>query len=133
VFENLPRTNLLDSFSSYSEVENYVSLLIKTHCIDKAKRIWWDVRPHPFFDIIEVRICDIPLRVQETIAIAALIQATAGKLWHLHACNQDFRQYSRALLMENKFRAVRYGLDGKRIVFAGAVVDSMALETRAGL
>jgi len=64
-----------------------------------------------------VRICDIPLRAQETIAIAALIQATACKLWHLHACNQDFRQYSRALLMENKFRAVRYGLDGKMIDF----------------
>jgi glutamate---cysteine ligase / carboxylate-amine ligase len=117
VFENFPRTNLPDSFGSYSEFENYVSLLIKTHCIDNAKKIWWDVRPHPFFDTIEVRICDIPLRAQETIAIAALIQATACKLWHLHACNQDFRQYSRALLMENKFRAVRYGLDGKMIDF----------------
>src|SRR5271163_1819866 len=117
VFENFPRTNLPDSFSSYSEFEQYVNLLIKTHCIDNAKKIWWDVRPHPFFDTIEVRICDIPLRAQESIAIAALIQATACKLWHLHARNQDFRQYSRALLMENKFRAVRYGLDGKMIDF----------------
>ena len=117
VFENFPRTNLPDSFSSYSEFENYVNLLIKTNSIDNAKKIWWDVRPHPFFDTIEVRICDIPLRAQETIAIAALIQATACKLWHLHSCNQDFRQYSRALLMENKFRAVRYGLDGKMIDF----------------
>ena len=65
----------------------------------------------------EVRICDIPLRAHETIAIAALIQATAAKLWDLHSRNQDFRQYSRALLMENKFRAVRYGLDGKMIDF----------------
>jgi carboxylate-amine ligase len=117
VFENFPRTNLPDSFSSYSEFENYVNLLIKTNSIDNAKKIWWDVRPHPFFDTIEVRICDIPLQAQETIAIAALIQATACKLWHLHARNQDFRQYSRALLMENKFRAVRYGLDGKMIDF----------------
>ena len=117
VFENFPRTNLPDSFSSYSEFENYVSLLIKTKCIDNAKKIWWDVRPHPFFNTIEVRICDIPLRGHETIAIAALIQATACKLWHLHAQNQDYRQYSRALLMENKFRAVRYGLEGKLIDF----------------
>ena len=117
VFENFPRTNLPDSFSSYSEFENYVNLLIKTNSIDNAKKIWWDVRPHPFFDTIEVRICDIPLRAQETIAIAALIQATAAKLWDLHSRNQDFRQYSRALLMENKFRAVRYGLDGKMIDF----------------
>ena len=117
VFENFPRTNLPDSFSSYSEFENYVNLLIKTNSIDNAKKIWWDVRPHPFFDTIEVRICDIPLRAHETIAIAALIQATAAKLWDLHSRNQDFRQYSRALLMENKFRAVRYGLDGKMIDF----------------
>src|SRR6201996_1521398 len=117
VFENFPRTNLPDTFASYSELETYVNLLIKTNCIDNAKKIWWDVRPHPFFDTVEVRICDIPLRAHETIAIAALIQATALKLWKLHADNIDFRQYSRALLMENKFRAVRYGLDGKMIDF----------------
>ena len=117
VFENFPRTNLPDSFASYSEFENYVDLLIKTNCIDNAKKLWWDVRPHPFFDTVEVRICDIPMRAEETIAIAALIQATACKLWKLHSGNVDYRQYSRALLMENKFRAVRYGLDGKLIDF----------------
>src|SRR5271163_3070829 len=91
VFENFPRTNLPDKFHSYPEFESYVSLLIRTHCIDNAKKIWWDVRPHPFFDTIEVRICDIPLRAQESIAIAALIQATACKLWHLHSRNVDYR------------------------------------------
>jgi carboxylate-amine ligase len=117
VFENFPRTNLPDTFGSYSEFENYVNLLIKTNCIDDAKKLWWDVRPHPYFSTVEVRICDIPLRAEETVAIAALIQATACKLWKLHSNNLDFRQYSRALLMENKFRAVRYGLDGKLIDF----------------
>ena len=117
VFEHFPRTNLPDTFASYSEFEGYVDLLIKTGCIDNAKKIWWDIRPHPFFDTIEVRICDIPMRAQETIAIAALIQATACKLWKLHSRNMDYRVYSRALLMENKFRAVRYGLDGKMIDF----------------
>src|ERR1700710_2505613 len=117
VFENFPRTNLPDTFASYSEFENYVNLLIKTNSIDNAKKIWWDVRPHPYFDTVEVRVCDIPLRAEETVAIAALIQATACKLWKLHESNLDFRQYSRALLMENKFRAVRYGLDGKLIDF----------------
>ena len=117
VFENFPRTNIPDSFASYSDFESYVNLLIKTNCIDNAKKIWWDIRPHPFFDTVEVRACDIPLRAQESIAIAALIQATACKLWHLHESNQDYRQYSRPLLMENKFRAVRYGLDGKMIDF----------------
>jgi carboxylate-amine ligase len=117
VFENFPRTNLPDYFASYSEFESYVNLLIKTNCIDNAKKIWWDIRPHPFFSTVEVRACDIPLCAQESIAIAALIQATACKLWHLHARNIDYRQYSRPLLMENKFRAVRYGLDGQMIDF----------------
>ncbi len=117
VFEHFPRTNLPDSFASYSEFENYVNLLIKTNSIDNAKKLWWDVRPHPFFNTVEVRVCDIPMRAMESVAIAALIQATAMKLHSLHSNNVDFRQYSRALLMENKFRAVRYGLDGKLIDF----------------
>jgi carboxylate-amine ligase len=117
VFEHFPRTNLPDSFASYSEFESYVNLLVKTNCIDDAKKIWWDIRPHPYFNTVEVRVCDIPLRAEESVAIAALIQATACKLWKLHERNVDYRQYSRALLMENKFRAVRYGLDGKLIDF----------------
>ena len=117
VFENFPRTGIPDAFSSYSEFESYVSLLVRTNCIDNAKKIWWDIRPHPFFNTVEVRACDIPLRAEETVAIAALIQATAAYLYRLHESNQDYRQYTRALLMENKFRAVRYGLDGKLIDF----------------
>jgi len=117
VFENFPRTGIPDAFSSYSEFENYVNLLVRTNCIDNGKKIWWDIRPHPFFDTVEVRACDIPLRAEETVAIAALIQATAAYLYRLHEANQDFRQYNRSLIAENKFRAVRYGLDGKLIDF----------------
>jgi glutamate---cysteine ligase / carboxylate-amine ligase len=117
VFENFPRTGIPDAFRSYSEFENYVNLLIRTNCIDNAKKIWWDIRPHPFFNTVEVRACDIPLRAEETVAIAALIQATAAYLYKLHESNQDYRQYTRPLLMENKFRAVRYGLEGNLIDF----------------
>ena len=117
VFDKFPRTNIPDAFSSYAEFESFVNLLIRTNCLDNAKKIWWDIRPHPFFNTIEVRVCDIPMRADESLAIAALIQATAVKLYRLHERNQDFRQYSRALLMENKWRAVRYGLDGSLIDF----------------
>jgi len=117
VFENFPRTGIPDAFSDYSEFENYVNLLVRTNCIDNAKKIWWDIRPHPFFNTVEVRACDIPLRAEETVAIAALIQATAAYLYKLHCANQDFRQYARSLVAENKFRAVRYGLEGKLIDF----------------
>jgi carboxylate-amine ligase len=117
VFDKFPRTNIPDYFPSWGEYENFIKLLIKTNCIDNAKKIWWDIRPHPFFNTIEFRVCDIPMRADETIALAALIQATVAKLYKLHASNQGFRLYRRALLMENKWRAARYGMAGKLIDF----------------
>jgi glutamate---cysteine ligase / carboxylate-amine ligase len=117
VFDKFPRTNIPDYFPSWGEYENFIKLLIKTNCIDNAKKIWWDIRPHPFFNTIEFRVCDIPMRADETIALAALIQATVAKLYKLHAANQGFRLYRRALIMENKWRAARYGLNGRLIDF----------------
>ncbi len=117
VFDKFPRTNMPDYFPSWGEYENYVKLLIKTNSIDNAKKIWWDIRPHPFFNTLEFRVCDIPMRVEETIALAALIQATIAKLYKLYSANQGFRLYRRSLLMENKWRAARYGIDGKLIDF----------------
>jgi glutamate---cysteine ligase / carboxylate-amine ligase len=117
VFDKFPRTNIPDYFPSWGEYDNFVRLLIKTNCIDNAKKIWWDIRPHPFFNTIEFRVCDIPTRADETIALAALIQATVAKLYKLYEANQGFRLYRRALIMENKWRAGRYGLDGKLIDF----------------
>jgi carboxylate-amine ligase len=117
VFDKFPRTNIPDYFPSYGEYENFIKLLIKTNCIDNAKKIWWDIRPHPFFNTLEFRVCDIPMRVEETIALAALIQATVAKLYKLYTANQGFRLYRRALIMENKWRASRYGLEGKLIDF----------------
>ena len=117
VFERFPRTGLPERFISYSEYENYIKLLIKTKCIDDAKKIWWDARIHPHFRTLEFRICDIPMRVDETIALAALIQAVVAKLYKLMMLNMDFRQYRRMVINENRFRAARYGISGKLIDF----------------
>jgi len=117
VFDKFPRTNIPDLFSSWSEFDNYVNLLIHTRCIDNAKKIWWDIRPHPNFPTLEFRVCDIPMRMEETIAIAALCQVIIAKLYRLHEQNLSFRHYNRALIMENKWRAARYGLGGKMIDF----------------
>jgi carboxylate-amine ligase len=117
VFDKFPRTNIPDYFQSYGEYESFINLLVKTNCIDNAKKIWWDIRPHPYFPTLEFRMCDIPMRLEETIAIAALIQCTVAKLYKLYAANQGFRLYRRALIMENKWRAARYGIDGKLIDF----------------
>jgi carboxylate-amine ligase len=117
VFKKFPRTDIPDYFSSYSEFDNYVNLLLKTGCIDRPKKIWWDVRPHPTFPTLEFRICDIPSRVDEVIALASLVQAIVAKLYKLYRMNMGFRLYRRALIQENKWRAVRWGLDGKLIDF----------------
>jgi carboxylate-amine ligase len=121
VFDKFPRTNIPDYYQSWGEYEAFINLLVHTGCIDNAKKIWWDIRPHPNFPTLEFRICDIPMRVDETLAIAALIQATVAKLYKLHSANQTFRLYSRALIMENKWRALRYGIDGKLIDFGKSI------------
>jgi carboxylate-amine ligase len=117
VFERFPRTGIPDSFESLSEYEDYCKLLVKTGCIDNAKKIWWDIRLHPFFDTLEVRVCDAQTRVEDTLAIAALIQAVIVKLFKLLRQNITFRIYRRRLLDENRWRAARYGIDGKLIDF----------------
>jgi glutamate---cysteine ligase / carboxylate-amine ligase len=117
IFSNFPRTGIPGQFVSYAEFEQYVDLLIKTNCIDNGKKIWWDVRPHPVFKTIEVRICDICTRVDEAVTIAALIQAIFVKLYWLFEKNLSFRIYNRSLINENKWRAMRWGLDGELIDF----------------
>mgnify|MGYP001627155211 CR=1 FL=1 len=117
VFDKFPRTGIPDFFDSFAEYENYVKLLIKTNCIDNAKKIWWDIRVHPFFDTIEFRICDVPMTLDETIGLAALIQALVAKLYKLRQQNLNFMIYKRALVNENKWRASRYGIDGMMIDF----------------
>jgi glutamate---cysteine ligase / carboxylate-amine ligase len=117
VFERFPRTGIPDAFESLSEYEDYCKLLVKTGCIDNAKKIWWDIRLHPFFDTLEVRVCDAQTRVDDTLAIAALIQAVVAKLFKLLWQNTTFRIYRRRLLDENRWRAARYGIDGKLIDF----------------
>ncbi|MDE3124816.1 MAG: carboxylate-amine ligase [Bacteroidota bacterium] len=117
VFDKFPRTGIPDHFQSIEAYEAYVELLIKTNCIDNAKKIWWDVRVHPFFNTVEFRICDVPLKIKETIAIAALFQAICAKLYLLRSQNLNFISYQRALINENKWRASRYGIDSTLIDF----------------
>ena len=128
IFERFPRTGIPDAFDSLSEYEDYLKLLVETNCIDNAKKIWWDIRLHPFFDTLEFRICDAQSRVDDTIALAALIQAVVVKLHKLLRQNITFRIYRRRLLDENRWRAARYGLDGRLIDFGRSCeVDTRSL------
>ena len=117
VFDKFPRTGIPEFFNSWEEYESYVKLLIRTGCIDNAKKIWWDLRVHPFYDTVEFRICDVPMLIDETICIAAIFQALCAKLYKLREMNVEFIPYKRSLIAENKWRASRYGIDGNLIDF----------------
>ena len=121
VFDRFPRTNIPEYFESPAEFDDFVRILVRTNCIDNGKKIWWDLRPHPFFETIEFRVCDIPMRMDETVTIAALIQAICVKLYNLRVQNLGWRRYRRALILENKWRASRWGIDGKMIDFGKEV------------
>ncbi|HXC47317.1 MAG TPA: carboxylate-amine ligase [Candidatus Sulfotelmatobacter sp.] len=117
VFRRFPRTGIPEVFESWSEYENFINLLVKLNCIDTGKKIWWDVRPHPTYGTLEFRMFDTATRVEEAVAIAALTQAIVVKLHRLYTHNQSWRIYRRALIEENKWRAARYGIEGKLIDF----------------
>lgn len=117
VFRRFPRTGIPEVFQSWSEYENFINLLVKLNCIDTGKKIWWDVRPHPTYGTLEFRMFDTATRVEEAVAIAALTQAIVVKLHRLYTHNQSWRIYRRALIEENKWRAARYGIEGKLIDF----------------
>ncbi|NWG21145.1 MAG: carboxylate-amine ligase [Chloroflexi bacterium] len=128
IFSNFPRTGIPPSFHSAAEFQGYVNLLIRTNCIDDGKKIYWDLRPHPYFGTLEFRVCDVATRVDECIALAALMQALIVKLHRMFAENTTFRVYRRAVIMENKWRAQRWGLEGKLIDFGKREeVDAKAL------
>jgi len=117
IWSRFPRTGIPPEFASLGEFNGYVDLLVKTRSIDDGKKIWWDVRPHAFFPTLEFRICDATTRVDETICLAALIQAICAKLLRLRERNLGFRKYMPGLINENKWRAIRHGIDGSLIDF----------------
>lgn len=117
IFGNMPRSGIPPSFTSWSDYQGFIDTLIKTRCIEEPTMIWWDIRPHPIFPTLEFRVCDICTKVEEAVCIAALLQALVAKLIQLRTNNQSYRIYRHHLLTENKWRAVRYGLEGQLIDF----------------
>jgi carboxylate-amine ligase len=117
IFKRFPRTGIPDEFDSFEALDNFAKLLIKTNCIDNGKKIWWDVRPHFFYDTVEVRICDMPTSIEQSTAIVALVQALMVKLYLMYRRNTAWRTYARSLIEENKWRALRYGTEAKLVDF----------------
>ena len=117
LFKRIPRSGMPGILTSLKDFERYVQDLVDMGCIDNGKKIWWDVRPHPFFDTVEFRVCDMPANIEDTLALAALCQALIAKLTWCHEHNVDVPVLTRDYLEENKWRAMRYGLDAEAIDF----------------
>lgn len=115
VFRNFPRTGIPRAMSSWAAFEEMVNKFVQTRSIPDASKIWWDVRPSWNYPTLEFRICDICTRVDEAVCIAAIFQAIVFKIWKLRRDNMGYRLYPVDYIDENKWRAIRYGLNGRMI------------------
>jgi glutamate---cysteine ligase / carboxylate-amine ligase len=115
IFRNFPRTGIPPVLDSWTDYAMLVDTLVRTGCVPNASKIWWDVRPNHSYPTLEFRVCDVCTRIDEAVCVAAILQAIVAKLWKLRRDNMTFRLYPLALIEENKWRAVRYGLDGRMI------------------
>ena len=121
VFRAFPRSGVPPLLNSYYDYTSYIDTLVETGSIPGPHKIWWDIRPHGKYPTLEFRVCDVCTRVDEAVCIAAILQALIAKLYKMRRDNTTFRVYSSALIEENKWRAVRYGLGGKLIDFGKQV------------
>jgi len=113
VFRNFPRTGVPRIMRGWADYQYLMDTLVRTRCIPDGSKIYWDVRPHHIYPTLEFRFLDVCTRVEEAVCIAAILQAIIAKLWKLRRDNTTFRVYPPDLIEENKWRSVRYGLDGQ--------------------
>lgn len=123
VFESLPTAGLPPQIAEWTDFEAFMETLIGTGCIDSVREVWWDVRPHPGFGTVELRMCDAMPTVAETVAVAGLAQTLVT--WCLdRIADGDLpdppTQWS---VKQNRWLAARHGLDAELIVEHEADAD----------
>lgn len=123
VFDALPRTGLPERFQSFGEYQRHLNILTDAGMIEDASKIWWDIRPSCRFPTLETRIMDVCTRLDDTVALTALLVCVMRMLYRLRVNNQRWRNYATMLISENRWRAMRYSFDEGLIDFAkGQVV-----------
>jgi len=122
VFDALPRTGIPERFASYAEYQRHIRIMIDAGLIEDASRIWWDLRPSVRFPTLETRVMDVCTRLDDTVAIAALLVCLMRMLYRLRSHNQRWRIYTPMLIRENRWRAMRYSFDEGLIDLAKGVV-----------
>jgi YbdK family carboxylate-amine ligase len=116
VFESMPTAGLPYQLSGWHEFEDYMQTLITTHAIDSVREVWWDIRPHPNFGTVELRICDGLPTLDEIGAVAALSQCLVEQFDRELDRGYTLPVPASWVLRENKWRAARYGLDADIVV-----------------
>jgi carboxylate-amine ligase len=111
IFAAFPRSGLPPRFESYQDYANAVGFMEATGAIGDYTHLWWDVRPHPRFGTLEVRVMDCQTRVEDSIALAAYVQCLVKHLLDRFLAGEPVLSYHRMLMAENKWLAARYGLD----------------------
>jgi carboxylate-amine ligase len=111
VFAAFPRSGPPPRFRDYADYAELVGQLERTGCIADYTHIWWDIRPHPRFGTIEVRICDAVTRVEHAVAITAYCQSLVKHYSERYDAGEEIPSYHRILTSENKWLAARYGLE----------------------
>ena len=128
VFDALPRTGLPERFASWAEYRRHVGVMINAGLIEDATKIWWDMRPSDRYPTLEVRIADVCTKLDDAVTVAALVVCILRMLYRLRCGNRRWRQYAPMLLMENRWRAMRYSFDEGLIDLAkGTVVPHAQL------
>lgn len=118
VFEALPTAGLPYQLGGWDEFEKYMDILIHSHAIESIREVWWDIRPHPNFGTVELRICDGLPSLDEIGCVAALAQCLVERFDRQLDDGYQLPEPRPWLVRENKWRAARYGLDAKVIVDA---------------
>ena len=113
-----PRSGVPEQFVSRRDYDASLAALVGSGCIDSARSLWWDIRPHPIYPTLEFRVFDMPATIADTLALAALCQALVVKLAWLYRHNLCVPLIPRHLIEENKWHAMRDGLDAGIVDFA---------------
>jgi glutamate---cysteine ligase / carboxylate-amine ligase len=111
VFAAFPRSGPPPRFRDYADYAEVVGQLEKTGCIADYTHIWWDIRLHPRFGTIEVRVMDAVTRVEETVALTAYVQALVKHYAERFDSGAELPSFHRILISENKWLGARYGLE----------------------
>jgi carboxylate-amine ligase len=127
-YDELPRTGLPELFRTAGEYEAYVAAMVRSGAMDDSSHVWWAIRPSRKYPTLELRAPDCCTRLDDALAIAALYRAMVRNLYFDPGCNAEVSAVSRALAVENKWRAQRYGVQGSFVTEAGAVSVADRLE-----